>query len=219
MKKSVLFGLICPLLLILSTSLMFSCENSPNAKQIITKKDEISKAFIAVNNSFSALDDLSKGTIISAYTGFFMPVGKVVKYEMIFEKTEEGLFRRIVEIYSDEEPKIYEEISDESISDIAYFQHYPKEKIPESTFEKAAKLTILKTKTNTVYQVDWLSEEILISMSPPSYIQHLYSVYTVDNDGYLVEFSTHANRYIKANGEYEASMTEDAITVKLTNYN
>lgn len=192
-----------------------SCGDYLKSDQVITEKDKMVEAFADVNDALPRLDNLSKGTITTNYTGFFMPAGNVVRDELKFEKTEKGFHNITTETFTKGEPKVFDDIFNESISESAYLILYPKETVPKETFDKAKQLTVHHNKSGTSYRIDWLPEETQLSKS--QYLQYIYSVYKVDENGYLVEWSSYAESYEKS-GDTKSNVNENSLSVKLTDY-
>ena len=207
--------LIYSIVIALSIILFVSCGNNSKSDEIITEKGKMVEAFTAVNDAIPNLDNLSKGTITSDYTGFFMPAGNVMKDEIKFEKTEKGIHTITTETLLKGEPKVFNNVSNESISNTAYLILYPKEAVPKETFDKAKQLTVSKNEYGTSYRIDWLPNETEYSKS--HFLQYTHSIYRIDNNGYLVEWSSYAKLYEKS-GDTTSNVNENSLMVKLTDY-
>jgi len=216
MKTKIKYYFIYSLLLMLSVSLIVSCGRSPDSDKVITDKDDMVAAFASVDEAIPRINDLSKGTLISEFTGFFMPAGNVVKDVLDFEKTEKGIHHIITQTYTKGDPDIFDNVSNEAISDTAYYQCYPKEGEPQKSFDKAEKLTVSQNEKGKIYKIDWSPEETEYYKS--HFIQYLYSVYIIDNNGYLVESSIYANSYEKESDGAKSNVVENTLKVKLIDY-
>ncbi len=206
---------IYSMVIALSIISFVSCGNNSKSDQVITEKDKMVEVFTEVNDAIPRLDNLSKGIITSNYTGFFMPVGDVVKNELKFEKTEKGFHNITTETSKKDGSKVFDNIINEPISHSAYLILYPKEAVSKEIFDKVKQLTVSQNENGTSYRIDWIPEETRYSKS--QFLQYTYSVYKVDNNGYLVEWSSYAELYEKS-GDNKSNINENLLSVKLTDY-
>ena len=134
------------LLLLITAILLFSgCENGANADKVIIDQEQMAAEFAAVNTAITRFNELKRGTIISVYTGTFMPGSKVTMDEMSFERTNNGIKYSIIETYVEGDSFVVEETAEDGVlPDFAYI-YYPNEQLQvESILDTAEKMTVWK---------------------------------------------------------------------------
>jgi hypothetical protein len=101
--------------------------------------------FLAVNTAITRFNELKSGSIVSVYTGTFMPGSKVTMDEMSFERTSNGIKYSIIETYVEGDSFVVEETAEDGVlPDFAYI-YYPNEQLQvESILDTAEKMTVWK---------------------------------------------------------------------------
>ena len=222
MKKTLL-KLICVLILAaLLITVGVSCGqqalpvDSSNNVTVITDKEKMMEAFALVNKAILHVNQIKQGMLTSEYAEPLMPDFGVVKDETTFKKTLKGISFKTKETYANGETKLFKAVADETVSKFANVQWYPNESIKKSYFDNAEKLTITKKKEDTEFLVTWKPVEV--NTIDNIYMKYNYSEITVDKNGYLTVWIINASKYAKDEKGNITSVTQGAVTVRLSNY-
>ena len=190
--------------------------DSSNNVTVMTDKEKMLEAFALVNKAILNINQIKQGTLTSEYAEPLMPDFGVVKDETTFKKTLKGISFKTRETYANGETKLFKAAADETVSKLANVQWYPNESIKKSYFDNAEKLTITKKKEGTEFLVNWKPVEI--NTIDNIYMKYNYSAITVDKNGYLTVWIINASKYAKDEKGNITSVTQGAVTVRLSNY-
>ena len=206
------------LLLLITAILLFSgCENGANADKVITDQEQMAAEFAAVNTAITRFNELKSGSIVSVYTGTFMPGSKVTMDEMSFERTSNGIKYSIIETYVEGDPFVVEEIAEDGVlPDFAYIYYPNKQLQVESVLDTAEKMTVSKNDKATLYRIDYSKNP---NMLPENIrLGEAYSEYAIDKNDYLVGITNYRILYEQVPGNDKWNEIEEYYYVNLTKY-
>lgn len=216
MLKKIKICLTYSFILIIALSLIAGCGDTSDSRNTITDKAEMVAAFGPVNEAILHFGNLNEGTITAESTGSFMPGGTAVKDELNFKKTEKGIYYKVTETYREGDPLVNENLAENGVLPESAYLNYPNKILDEKGFDTAVKLTISKSNKGTEYRVDWSLTQF--TMPEGINLKELYSTYTIDNKGYLIEVLHRRSYTEKKTGEVNNTEESEYTMITLTDY-
>lgn len=202
------------IILILTISLVSCGQNSDS--YVITDKDEMLDTFSAINTAISRFHDLKSGTIISEFTGTFMPGLKAVKDEMSFKRTEDGIHYVITETYLKGEPLVIDKLETNGELPESAYIYYPNKPLEYDSFENAIKVTVIQKEKGREYRIDYDLNEVILPEN--TYLEELYTSYTIDGNGILTEMYVYRSYYQQEPQKLKTNEENEYFIVRLVEY-